>query len=235
MTRAKPRRSVVVYTVVTGAYDRLRPARGVATWLCFTDGSASETVPWSLVRIPACESIDDRIRQARDIKLRPHIFLPPHRISVWVDANLELRVPPHKLAAFVDTEDMATFAYPPTFGPRDCAYQEATACIDRHKDSKALITDQMARYRTAGFPEHAGLAETSIVVRRDTPSIRTFCEVWWDEVRRGSRRDQLSFNFACWKTGSFYKTLPGSRVRNPFSLFRPHEQQIYGPPGRLHS
>lgn len=233
MSPGKGVREIVVYTVVTGGYDRLRPARGKAAWLCFTDGSAREAPPWRFVPVPACETVDERIRQAREIKLRPHAFLPAHRISVWIDANLELRVPPRRLAAFVDQEDMATFAYPDTFGPRDCAYQEAAACIMRHKDDPARITAQMTRYRKGGFPEHAGLAETSIVVRRDTPGSRAFSEVWWEELKKGSRRDQLSFNFACWQSGSRYAILPGSRVANPFTIFRPHEKQIYGHQSRL--
>jgi hypothetical protein len=225
---------VVVYTVVTGAYDRLRPARGKATWLCFTDGSAEPARPWDFVKVPACRTVDERIRQARRIKTLPHLFLPPHAVSVWIDANLELRVSPRALTKFVGREPLATFAYPDTYGHRDCAYQEARACILRGKDDRSRIEAQMNRYRDMGFPEHAGLAETSIVVRRDTPECRALGELWWAEISKGSRRDQLSFNFACWRTGMRYAMLPGSRVKNPFTFHRPHEQQVYGHHGRLH-
>ncbi len=221
-------REIVVYTVLTGGYDRLRPGRGRAAWRCFTDGSAVGATPWNLIPVPACHTVDERIRQARQIKLRPHAFLPPHKVSVWVDASIELRVSPKTLAAFVDREDIATFAYPDTWGHRDGAYQEAAACIQRGKDDRSRIEAQMSRYRRCRFPERQGLAETGIVVRRDTPRVRMHSEAWWNEVKRGSRRDQLSFNYACWLTGNTYALLPGSPNRTPLAVLHPHEFQVYG-------
>lgn len=227
-TRVARKTAVVVYTVVTGGYDRLRPAEGKATWVCFTDGSAEETTPWDLIKVPSCRTVDERIRQARRIKLLPHLFLPPHKVSVWLDANIELRVSPQALTAFVERENVATFAYPDTYGHRDCAYQEAAACIERGKDDRSRIEAQMSRYRKRRFPEHEGLAETGIVVRRDTPRVRELSEAWWNEVKLGSRRDQLSFNYACWLTGNTHALLPGSPGRTPLAILHPHEYQIFG-------
>jgi hypothetical protein len=52
-----------------------------------------------------------------------------------------------------------------------------------------------------GYPKGKGLSETSAVLRKNTAKIVSFNEAWWSEISRGSRRDQLSFDFLVWKLG----------------------------------
>lgn len=45
--------------------------------------------------------------------------------------------------------------------------------------------------------------------------------LWWDELTRGSKRDQLSFNYAAFRVGVPYNTLEVEDVyENPY--FRRH-------------
>ena len=71
------------------------------------------------------------------------------------------------------------------------------------KDKAENINAQMDRYRKEGFPERYGLPQTNIVLRRhnDTKCVEVM-EVWAEELRNNSHRDQLSFNYAVWKTGN---------------------------------
>ena len=58
----------------------------------------------------------------------------------------------------------------------------------------------MKRYREEGFPENYGLLQSNIMLRRhnDEACIKLM-EKWFDELKNGSHRDQLSFNYALWK------------------------------------
>jgi hypothetical protein len=47
-----------------------------------------------------------------------------------------------------------------------------------------------------------------VILRRHTDAIRHLNEAWWNEIVRGSRRDQLSFNYVAWKLGLRYATFP---------------------------
>ena len=47
-----------------------------------------------------------------------------------------------------------------------------------------------------------------MILRRHTDAIRRLNEAWWNEIVRGSRRDQLSFNYVAWKLGLSYATFP---------------------------
>lgn len=66
---------------------------------------------------------------------------------------------------------------------------------------------QMERYRNEGYPEHNGLIDSGILVRElKNQKVINLMETWWQEVLHGSKRDQLSFNYACWKNDFVYDT-----------------------------
>lgn len=219
---------IVIYTALIGLYDDLAPSPTSAVpCLCVTDQRLPEPMGWRDVPVTCGASIDERIRLARNIKTHPTYYLPPHDISIWIDANLYANDTLIHAIDYLGGRDIATFAYPDTYGPRDCIYQEAAACIQRRKDRPGKILRQMERYMAEGYPAHNGLVETSIVVRQESSRARLFNQMWWNEIRTGSRRDQLSFNYVAWRASINYSILPGSRVRNSFSDWRPHRQEIY--------
>ena len=37
-------------------------------------------------------------------------------------------------------------------------------------------------------------------------------EIWWEEIEKGSSRDQLSFNYALWRAGLVYHELGNGLV-----------------------
>ena len=220
----------IVYTADIGSYDSVAPCdSSAALHLLFTDGTGAPP-GWQHMPIHDPGDVDGRIRLARDLKIRPHRWLPAHDASIWIDGNMRLETSPQVLLRCLDVREIATFRYPSTFGPRDCLYDEAAACIRRNKDAAPVIEAQVQRYRDAGYPAKNGLVETSVLVRLNSPMVAEFGEAWWSEVERGSRRDQISFNYAAWATRLDYGLLPGSRIDNPFASWRPHQRDVYGRP-----
>lgn len=218
----------VIYSCLLGDYDELEPLQfdGVEAY-CFTD-RPRQVDGWKCVNIEAkYESIDQRIRQCRMFKMLSHRVLPPHDCSIWIDCSLRWIQNPLNLVDHVANAEMATFKYPSTFGPRNCLYKEAEACVSRCKDNSDVINAQIDRYRKEGFPENSGLVETSIVVRRCTDAIKRFNELWWRELFCGSRRDQLSFNYVASKIRQSYRHIPGSRVSNEYTEWRQHNEDVY--------
>lgn len=218
----------LLYTALIGPYDTLKEhSHHRSLSFCFTDQVNIKSSSWTIIPCKSPQdTVDGRIRTARYYKALAHRFLPPHDVSVWVDASIHV-VEITTARNWLYREDMATFRYPDTYGPRDCAYDEANACINRGKDAQDIIVGQMNRYVTAGFPRNAGLVETTVLARRNTASVREFNEAWWREISGGSRRDQLSFNYCCWRLGLSYACLPGHRLCNPFGKYAPHRQSIY--------
>jgi hypothetical protein len=101
---------------------------------------------------------------------------------------------------------------------RSCIYEEAEACKVRRLDSPELIDGQMARYREEGFPARFGLQELAVILRRHSEAVEDFDRRWWEEISRGSRRDQLSFQYVRWKTGLPIAEFP-LEIQAPNGLF----------------
>lgn len=95
-------------------------------------------------------------------------------------------------------------------GGRDCVYQEAEACMHLGKDIPANVHPQISKYFDEGYPPHNGMVESGVLFRRNKRHVRELCEAWWQEIENHSHRDQLSFNYVCWKTKTEYATYPTS-------------------------
>jgi hypothetical protein len=64
-----------------------------------------------------------------------------------------------------------------------------------------IALKQVNKYKEEGFPKNFGLVQSGIIFRKhnDTSCIKLM-EAWWKELEVESHRDQLSFNYAVWKT-----------------------------------
>ena len=203
------RDALVVYTAISGGYDRLREQPPVsmagADCVAFLDAPApSRTWLWR----PIHTGFDDPVRNAKIHKILPHRFFPDADYSLWLDGSITARFPfsaRRLVDMFLAEHDIAVFQH----SRRTCLYQEASVCHQFRLDEPGRIWKQVCRYTQEGFPENAGLAECSVVLRRHTAAVRAFDEAWWDEIMRGSRRDQISFPYVAWKFGFPYATFPG--------------------------
>jgi len=153
-----------------------------------------------------------------------------NNISIWLDSNIKIKC---DLKAFVNkwiaNVDMVFMEH-----GRDCIYEEMDACIERKKDTVENIERQRKFYLKRGYPKHAGMVGTGIIIRklRGYDELDKFLmESWWNEVERFSHRDQFSFNYALWKANGLnmgeprlkFAYIPYSVFGNEFELV-PHEK-----------
>lgn len=196
----------VIYTAITNRHDRLlsleercvRPARQVAFLDRATRSAGRAPSNWEIRDIEQ----DDRCtnRGAKIYKVRPERYFPDVRYSLWIDGNVFLIYPfdiQRLIDLFLAEADLCIFRH----HARSCIYREADACKIRRLDSARLIDAQVARYRQEGFPEQYGLHEAVVILRRHSRAVEDFNRRWWQEISRGSQRDQLSFDYVRWKTG----------------------------------
>jgi hypothetical protein len=204
---------VVIYTAIFGGYDIFREKEHEARMVCFTDSDLSTQCIWE---IECCDrEFEDSTREARKKKVLSHMLFPEDEYTLWVDGSLEMSVVVNEdfIKSILGDADIAVFHH----NQRKCIYQEGKACKRFKKDSFEIIDSQMDRYHQDGFPPNMGLAATPFVARRNTPQINEFNEMWWDEIQRGSKRDQLSFNYCLWKLGIKVKWItPGNVYSNPY-------------------
>lgn len=183
---------MILYTCITNNYDQLHEFDCPFPKICFTDRLIFSS-SWE-IRV-----IDPEPKIFRKVKINPHLFLPDHEKSVWIDGHLQ----PTDLSVF-DKSGFWLMKHP----VRNCIYQEARECITLRKDNPGTINEQMERYRMEGYPIDNGLSATGVIIRDNTPANRAFNEFWWHQVRIGSVRDQLSFDYCAWKTGLEFEQFP---------------------------
>lgn len=212
---------IVVYTSIFGEYDGLLPQKRIKglDYVCFSDSDPKAT-PWEVRKIAA--SSVDPVRCAKEHKILPHRFFPDYEISIWIDGNfLVERDPGPLIEAALSDKNMAMFNHNRTLGDsRDCIYDEFKSIVRLSEDAGKAIGDpevmkkQIERYRKEGYPEHNGLINGGVLLRRHhADDVKRTMERWWEEICQGSRRDQLSFNYAAWKEGTLY-TLIDDNIRD---------------------
>jgi hypothetical protein len=153
-----------------------------------------------------------------------HHVLPAHDYSVWVDGSQifkPVRVWEDLVKPVVEAAaDLATFKHP----LRQCVYQEERACERHRKDNVGVMREQMDKYRAENYPPYSGMVETACVIRANTPEVHEFNAAWWEEIESNSFRDQLSFNYVCWRLGRPYAHIPGHREDSSFFNFVSHKR-----------
>jgi ABC-type polysaccharide/polyol phosphate transport system ATPase subunit/GT2 family glycosyltransferase len=222
-----PPRRIVVYTAITGEYDRLMVPDALdrdIDYVCFSDRPRNGYGVWQLRPVPYHHP--DPARTARWPKTHPGDLFPDREVAVWVDANIAIRgdVRAYVRRAAERDADLGMIPHP----QRDCVYDEAEACKALGKDDPATIDRQMRHYRDLGVPRKAGLFESNFFVAfLGRPGTTDLFRRWWREIELFSRRDQLSVTHAVSRSGARIVPLmpPGTSVRNhaDFSIY-PHDR-----------
>lgn len=183
--------SLIVYTVILGRWDNLRPPATVdpsVRYLCFTDTPLPSIPPWELIPIYPTNGLA-RNRRARLPKILPHLLLPAGTdYSIYHDGSHCLQVAPRVLLDHLKASDLAFFPHP----CRDCVYAEADILLRENIGEPALVSAQVASLRAESWPEHAGLWAGGVIVRRHSDEVRYFNECWWRRFLRGCSRDQMA-------------------------------------------
>jgi hypothetical protein len=181
---------IVSYTAICGeAYEKKFPDRADIDW-CFRSSG--------MFTRPEME--------AERYKLLGHQFFSDAHVLIWMDGNIRLKWTPEELVErFLGTADVAIFKHP----ERDCLFDEIEVMkgMDRFKNDQFLMEamDAQARdYRAAGMPEHFGLWETGIILRRTYSRVNLFFNSWWAELCRYHWRNQSSLPWVYAREKNFY-------------------------------
>ena len=199
----------VYYTAIFGGYDGLKkPAfskNKQYDFICFTDNKklVKKNKGWRVVFVE--ENHRDPRRTARLFKVLNHYFIKGCQYSIWTDGKNELI---QDFVPFIEKWEYFEFK---TFShfTRNCSYEEARVCIEEKKDLAEYLEPQIEKYRTAKFPEHHGLMNTSVLIRNhQSKKVSQVMQAWWDEIDAHSVRDQVSLGYVLWKNGITTPEIP---------------------------
>ncbi len=193
----------VIYTALVDNYDSLMQPAAVDPefdYICFSDCIKGPKVGvWEIRPIPFTSPSHTRV--ARYSKLQPHVVLPEYEYSVWMDANILIKGEEFYEKVNAKIAEGAKMAFVP-HPSRDCVYEEIVRCYRNVRISFRDAVKQRRHLLEMGYPEHWGLMETDLILRRhNDPDVIRISDAWWEELQNYSFRDQLSQMPVCWKNG----------------------------------
>ena len=166
------------------------------------------------------------IQASRYIKMHPHVLFKEYEYSLYTDGNIRLISDPTPLIQRIGNYGIALHQH----FLRCCLYDEAKVCLIYKRGQSDIINTQIAKYENQGMPQHFGLFETGILLRKHNEKrCIELMENWWEEFMSFPSRDQLSLLYICWKNGIKYSDIGilGNNLReNPlFFLDELHKGQ----------
>ena len=195
---------IAVYTFISGEYDTLKPFNEdyskEADFYFFTDHPQEGN--WQTVIVPIKEW-DERYT-ARHYKALSHVLFPKYDYAIWIDGSVTLQASPGELVdKYLSNREIASYIYP----DEDCIYVHADKCMIAGRFSVPSVMAQIEYYRSEGFPDHAGLCELRVVLRKNTRKVSLFNQLWLDIYKKWLTCDQLCFNYCLWKLGIKYNMI----------------------------
>ena len=191
----------VIYTCITGGYDSIIEPQQISDgfdYVCFTDDKSMKSNIWDIRPLPKETEGLSQVKKQRYVKINPHLLLNEYDISIWVDGNVTIKSDLNKFVSENVVDNCSV--YVPKHPQRNCIYAEEKAVLKMGKDKIDRTRPQIDRYRKEGFPENYGLLQSNILLRKhNEQDCIKLMEEWFNELKNGSHRDQLSFNYAAWK------------------------------------
>jgi len=219
--------NIAVYTAIFGHKDELKDPinytlNSGTDYFLITD---NKDIKSKIYEINFKKAIDpDIAKNARYYKIMGLEELNDYDYVIWHDANLQLRhdsIP--ELIKSVQDKELATFAHP----NRTNFYDEAVACIRDKKEEPLKLFYQCLSYFRKNISPYSGLYETSILVKNNNIRKSDFYNSWWEEIRKYSRRDQISLPYILNKWNISPGTLHGERLDSPYAVYYEHQNPYY--------
>lgn len=191
----------VIYTILVGNYDRLMQPLAVDEnfdYLCFSNDIKEKKVGvWTIRRIPFQDS--DKTRVSRYPKLLPHKVLQEYDYSLYIDANIQITG--RELYDLINRkiEEETLIAQVPNIF-RNCIYKDIEIAYRKRKVDFKGAKRQYKHLKQEGFPEHYGLFENNVILRKhNDPKVVEISEAWWKEYSNYTHRDQFCLMYVYWK------------------------------------
>jgi hypothetical protein len=214
----------VIYTSICGNSHYLHDPEVISPgydYICFTDSDRYKSDIWDIRKITPLYTHRGNDKK---YKILPHRFLSEYDFSIYIDGDLKITLDLNPLAQnYINfpvsglDHTLCGINTTGTLNVRNCLYDEAKFIKwlgDNHpqkhyKDNLEIIFNQMEKYQLEGYPPKNGLVRTSLIMRNhNSLEVIQVMEDWWEEIKYESKRDQLSFPYACWKNNFKYNLIP---------------------------
>ena len=197
----------VVYCAITGGYDALNEptfVTGNVDYVLLTDTDECENVDsnWKTIKLENPQGLSAPML-ARWAKTHPFELFPDYDWSVWVDGKLRIKGDIREYISTYKRENgMICF---PHYTAKTII-DEASYIIQHKKADPKDLQKQMEDYYNGGYINKGYIVETAVLARdHHDEQLKKVMDDWWSELcTYNHHRDQMSFDYVCWKNGYDY-------------------------------
>lgn len=180
----------VIYTVLLGKdYKLIEPSYKNKSWsfICFTDQDI-KSERWTI------KKVEGGLKKSREIKILCNKYID-FDICLYLDVKFKIKFDLDKFVEVNLKTNLAVMEH----HMRKCSYDEGRFCIKIGKDKEEIVSKQLECYESDGFPVDFGLYAPGIMIRKNEKDVNDFMRLWFDEVKKHSYRDIISFSYILWK------------------------------------
>lgn len=216
---------ICIYTCITGNYDNLNEIKNKEKnidYFCFTNNKKLKSNTWNIIYID--ENISN-ILLARKIKILGHEIVNNYKTHVWIDAAIEFN---KSINDFIKKykekdDDFVCFKH----GERKSIMEEMQACLRFRKENISNIDKLKEFYKKENYKYDNGLIESTVFIRNpNTEKVKETMNIWYDILKKYSTRDQLSFNYAIFKSGLKVKYINEKVFHNEWFTWINHNSEL---------
>ncbi|MCR4652001.1 MAG: DUF616 domain-containing protein [Lachnospiraceae bacterium] len=209
----------VIYSVITGGYDTIAEPEADCglEYIMLTDKAPKGySGKWKIRVVDNPKGLSAG-RLARYVKMHPWEYLTDYDWSVYVDGKLMVIGDFHDYISYFGRKSgMICF---PHYDTNDLE-EQAKAIAMCGKADMPVLEAQIAKYSKDGYQGKGYLVETACLVRdHHDEKLRKVMEDWWTELNSyDHNRDQMSFDYACWKNDYEYDICNHLIYNNPWCI-----------------
>lgn len=191
---------IIIYTVITGAYDSIKQPlvveEGVEYVLFTNNREIKDAGVWKVVQIPSelwqgRSERENNILLSRKVKMLPHKYLTEGaEWSIYIDADMLIKESLTELLNDLREETLFAACRHSYCGS---VREEIEDLVAKSMVDATQIEKQWQRYTEWGFEDDWGISENGLLIRRHNDDrVARLMELWWEEYQKGCLRDQVS-------------------------------------------
>jgi len=223
---------IALYITLFNEYDNLtRISNGCSfdniDFYCITD-LKEKTPGWNkmFVNNYIGNSYDKFAKTGKYYKLHPDKFFSDYDLNVYIDARVTSvdfeRLMEH--CNLLVNSDKSLLI--PKL-PKENTLEEINGIIQLRREKKETLIKQYDGYIKEGFKDNIQLVQTNFQIRKsNNKELKNFFEIWWNEIKYKSYRDQVSYAYSIWRSGFNKIKLISADERRKVTKFGNHRKAI---------